>query len=505
MVRAYLDNGPQMVEFLQTQTEMRFFPAPWYVDYNSELAGAGKTSRSIGTVAYHGRALGPDIALLRRPHPQLVVLGESMMGDIEDIQHFLNARRSIKSFLHAARRIVEYGRDRLLHGRGMRLAFGNALIARMLKSARNAGVEIWVNAPATRLVKEGGRIVAVEVCRDGKPVLIPVRSGVVLASGGFAHDAELRSRYLPFPDRQQSATVETNQGDAARMAMSVGAAFKEASYNNYVGTAISVMRNPDGSVEQALHSRSLGPPGIIAVDGTGRRFANESLSYNDFMHAMIEARAVPTYAIADHRHLRRHGFGLVRHGPAWMRPLGRYIKSGYLMRARSIAELASKIGVPPDNLEQTVARFNKMALAGKDLDFHKGERRYDVMGLGPSEWPNPCLGPIDSPPYYAVRLEPGNTGTFAGLVTDASARVLDAAGQPIAGLYACGLDMLNAFSGRYPGGGGSVGPSMVFGFIAARDIATRAASDLPGSQARPGLVQKAAVQPTMPATLASRI
>jgi succinate dehydrogenase/fumarate reductase flavoprotein subunit len=477
MARAYLDAVPQLVEFLHARTEMRFDNAPWYVEYRSEAPGAGTASRSVVAAEYDGRKLGPDIRLLRPPHPMMTVLGGMMFGNA-DLPHLLRAFQSLRSFRHTARLVAGYAWERLWHPRGMRLTHGNALIARLLKSARDAGVEVWVNAPAVRLVRdavgENARVSAVEVRREGATIRIPVRHGVVLGSGGFAHDPELRRRYLPFPERQQSATVDSNQGDAARMAGDIGAVLREAPYNNYAGMPMSVLRHRDGSIEQALHSRNSQKPGTITVDKQGRRFANEALPYNDFMHAMVEAGVEQACMIADHRHLDRYGFGLIRPVPAWMRPLGHYLSTGYLVRANTIADLAKALGIPSDSLERTIGRFNDMARAGKDLDFARGEARYDRMAADPRHGPNPCLGPIDQPPFYAVRIEPGNLGTFAGLATDASARVLDGSGRPIEGLYACGLDMLNAFAGHYPGGGGSIGPGMVFGFIAANDIAARA-------------------------------
>ncbi len=480
MVEAFLDNSPKLFNFLEKSTEVRFLYGAHYVDYCSELPGAGKYSRTIGPVAYDGRLLGDDIHLLRPPHECLTALGKDMMADLEDISHFMQATRSVKSALYSIKRVVQYGRDRLLYGKGMRLAFGRALVARLIKTARQQGIEMWVNAPATGLVKEDGRIVGVTAKRDGQPISIKARHGVVLASGGFGHDKELCAKYLPYPEKHLSATVTSNEGDAARMGMAIGADFQPAAYNNYAGCVLSVMHHPDGRVSQGLHSHSLGAPGSIVVNGNGKRYVNEALSYNMFMRAMCDAGAVPSYAIADHRHVMTFRFGQVKdYPPGLPRFINKFVASGHLIRANSLAELAVKIGVPAANLEQTVARFNEMAEVGKDLDFKRGEARYDLLALPESKWPNRGLAPIDNPPYYAHRLEPGNLGTYAGLVTDAASRVLDNDGQPIVGLYACGLDMLSAFSGHYPGGGGSVGPAMTFGYIAARDIIDRAGAVAP--------------------------
>jgi hypothetical protein len=468
MVRAYVDASPRLVSFLQSQTELRLGPIE-YIDYKPELPGAVKTGRTLAALSYDARRLGADIKLLRTPLPLTLAFG-GMSFDQVDLYHLLNVNRSLKSFLHSSRLVGRYVLDLLFHSRSMRLVLGNALIGSLMRSARDSGVELWVNAPATRLIKEGNRVTGVEVSRDGRSTHIGVRHGVILASGGFSHDPVLRQRYLPFPERHQSITVETNQGDAARMAQEIGGSFAAAAFQNFAGMPISVMRKADGTLEKFFHAkRAVAKPGVIAVDREGRRFANEALPYNDFVQAMVRAGVAPGHFIADHRHLRRFGFGLVRPGP-WIRPLGRYLESGYLVRAASIRELAEKIAIPPANLTSTVDRFNEMARSGKDSDFGRGDSPYAWSGGDATNKPHRNLGPIDMPPYYAIQFEPGNLGTFAGLVTDASARVLCSSGHPIEGLYACGLDMLNPFSGTYPGGGGSIGPGMIFGFIAAESI-----------------------------------
>jgi succinate dehydrogenase/fumarate reductase flavoprotein subunit len=474
MVRAYVDASPRLVNFLHSQTELRLGPIE-YIDYKPELPGAVKTGRSLVALPYDARRLGSDIKLLRTPLPLTLAFG-GMSFDQVDLYHLLNVNRSLKSFLHSSRLAGRYVRDLLFHSRSMRLVLGNALIGSLIRSARDSGVELWVNAPATRLIKEGNRVTGVEVHRDGRSTHIRVRRGVILASGGFAHDPALRRRYLPFPERHQSMTLETNQGDAARMAQEIGAHLAEAAFQNFAGMPISVMRKADGTLEKFFHAkRAVAKPGVIAVDNEGRRFANEALPYNEFVHAMVRAGVAPGHFIADHRHLRRFGFGLVRPGP-WLRPLRRYLESGYLVRAASIGELAEKIGVRATNLQSTVERFNEMARAGKDLDFGRGDNPYAWSGGDATNKPHRNLGAIDTPPYYAIQFEPGNLGTFAGLVTDASARVLCSSGHAIEGLYACGLDMLNSFSGTYPGGGGSIGPGMIFGFIAAESIAAQSAA-----------------------------
>lgn len=472
IVRAFLENAPKLVTFLSDETEVRFQRLPWYIDYRSESPGAKQATRTLGPQPYDGRRLGSDLALVRPSHDMLTVLG-GMNLDANDLKHMFSATRSLKSLWHVMKRACAYARDLVVWSRGARLTNGNALIGRLLKSARDAGVDIWVDSPAIQLFTDGSRVTAVEVLRNQERLKIDVRGGIILATGGFSHDPELRQRYLPFPEQRQSVTTDSNQGDGVRMAMAVGAALKEAGYNNFAGIAVSSMRLRDGTVKKMLHSRSSQKPGIIAVNNQGARFANEALPYNDFQHIVVRESAVPAYLICDHRHLRNYGFGLIRPGPAWLRPLTKYIASGYLFRAGSIPKLATDLGISSESLDRTVKRFNQMARAGKDLDFLRGDSRYDHTAADPGHAPNPSLGPIDVPPYYAIRIDPGDMGTFAGLRTDANARVLNDAGLRIEGLYACGLDMVNPFSGNYPGGGGSIGPGMVFGFIAARDLVTQ--------------------------------
>jgi succinate dehydrogenase/fumarate reductase flavoprotein subunit len=184
--------------------------------------------------------------------------------------------------------------------------------------------------------------------------------------------------------------------------------------------------------------------------------------------------AVPSFLICDHVRLRRYGLGLVRPGPGWARPLGKYLSSGHLVRANTLAELARKMGIDSAGLAETVRKNNEFAQTGKDADFGKGDTAYDRWQGDPMVKPNPSLGPIEIGPYYAITLWPGDLGTFCGLVTDGRARVLDEGDVPIWGLYACGCDMHPVFSGAYPGGGGSIGPGMTFGFIAGGDIAESA-------------------------------
>ena len=471
VMEAFIENGRRMVEFLEQNTETQF-ERTTYPDYKSHLDGGMPVGRSISAREYDGRLLGRHFDTLRPPMKELCVLG-TMMLDGADAQHFMNMTRSFASFRHVVRRFSRFAIDRVRYGRGTRLVMGNALMARLMKSALDAGATLWHDTPARRLVREDGRIVGVVVVREGTELLIRVRHGVVIGSGGFSHDEELKRKLIPHADQHESICPDTNTGDGIHMAVDSGARLGGNTWHNFLGTDVSMMRDGQGHIVSKVPylRRDRNKPGFVLVNGHGKRFVSESWPYNDVAYAMDNTPdAVPSYLVCDHVRLRRYGLGLVRPGPAWARPLGKFLESGHLVCARTIRELATKLGIDTAGLEETVRRNNEFARTGKDLDFGKGDTTYDRWQGDPTVKPNPSLGPIESGPFYAVARWPGDMGTFCGLVTDGHARVLDEGDRPIPGLYACGCDMHPVFTGSYPGGGGSIGPGMTFGFIAGRDI-----------------------------------
>jgi hypothetical protein len=210
-------------------------------------------------------------------------------------------------------------------------------------------------------------------------------------------------------------------------------------------------------------------PGVIAVDRRGRRFANEATSYHRFVPAMIAAAdgdaEVEAFLLADHRAIRRYGLGVV---PPFPGRIGPHLRSGYLTRGRSWPELAAQLGLPASALTDTIAHYNAAARRGLDPQFHKGEDVYARSSGDPAHTPNPNVGPLDTPPYYAVRLVPGDLGTFAGIATDVDGRVVRRDGSPVPGLYAIGSDAASAFGGAYPAAGINVGPALTFAYRTAR-------------------------------------
>jgi succinate dehydrogenase/fumarate reductase flavoprotein subunit len=266
-------------------------------------------------------------------------------------------------------------------------------------------------------------------------------------------------------------------GDGIEMALDRGGALSSCNGDGAFWSPVSVRWRRDGSVSVFPHFfLDRGKPGCIAVDRTGRRFVNEASSYDAFVRSMYAANrsapAVPCYLIADARAVRKYGLGLALPGGFRLR---RLVAEGYIRRASSIEALAQQLGLDRAVLAETVARFNRQALAGEDSDFGRGRTAANQVLGDPDHRPNPCLGPLLRAPFYAVELRPGINGTSAGLVTDERARVLTAEGSPFDNLYACGNDMASLMDGTYPGPGITIGPALAFAHAAAVAMAEQAA------------------------------
>ncbi len=471
---AFLATGPEMLAFLETNTPVRYGIVPTWADYEPDLPGGSNGGRSLAPDVFDGRRLGARFDRLRPPLPSMMLLGGMMVGRT-DLPHLYNMLRVPKSAWHAARMFARYGRDRLAWKRGTRLANGNGLIAALALSAEEKGIPLWLEAPLTSLVQEEGRVVGAIVRKEGRGVEIRTRRGVVLACGGFAGDAALKARlyaHVAAGRAHQSLPPATNSGDGIRIATGAGAAFHEDVHFAAAWTPVSHLPQPDGTKLPYPHFIDRGKPGYIAVDRRGRRFVNEAKSYHVFVPAMIEAcrgdAEAECWNICDHTAIRRWGLGAAPPRPARLKP---YLASGYIIASATPEELARRLGIDPVGLVTTIRTYNEGARQGVDHEFGRGTDAYQRFNGAAGHLPNPCVAPLDRPPYYAVRLIPGDIGTFAGLRTDASARVLDKEGQPIGGLYAAGNDMASVMGGTYPGAGITIGPALTFGYIAGRHLA----------------------------------
>ncbi len=469
-IDAFLTHGPRMVEFFTRETVVQFTPSAIYPDYHPDVPGGKAAGRALVAQNFDGRALGTLLAKVRPPLPELLLLGMAI-GSGDELRHFQRATRSLGSFAYTARRLAGHVGELLMHGRGVRLTSGNALIGRLLKAAVDSGVKLWDSAPARGLVIEKGTVRGATIERDGQAVHVEARRGVVLACGGFPRDSERRKRL--FPHREHwSPAPESNTGDGLRLAESAGAELDETLPNAAAWVPVSLVSRENGETGLFPHVVDRGKPGVIAVTRAGRRFVNESNSYHDFVQAMRAASGgdepVSAYLVTDHRAIRAYGLGCVKPRPFSLAP---HLASGYLLRGNTLAALAAVAAIDPAVFAATVGEYNRHAARGEDPAYGKGGTAYNRFYGDADRKPNPCLAPLAAPPYYAVKVVIGEIGTYAGIRTDRHARALDARREPIPGLYAAGNDMASIMGGAYPGPGITLGPAMTFGWIAGRHLA----------------------------------
>jgi succinate dehydrogenase/fumarate reductase flavoprotein subunit len=473
-VDAFLAAAPRMVEFFMRETAVRLECPVMFPDYHPDSPGGAPGGRSIVAAPFDGRALGASLAKLRPPLPELTLFG-MMLGSGKEIVHFFNATRSAESAWVVAKRMAAHARDLLVYRRGIRLTNGNALAGRLLKSADDAGVRLMLSAPVCSLVRADGAVRGALLEPAGGTVRVHARRGIVLACGGFPHDVSRRRRLFPHAStgvEHWSPAPAGNTGDGLRLAESAGAHIEQDLPNAAAWVPVSRVPRGDGTTGLFPHFIDRAKPGVVAVTRRGHRFVNEADSYHDFVQAMMAAigrAGEPTaFLLADHRAIRRYGLGFAKAFPL---PLTPHLRSGYLLRGATPAELAERAGIDAAALQITLDEYNRHARAGRDPAFGKGGTAYNRFLGDASVAPNPCVAPLDEPPYYAVQIVIGDLGTYAGIRTDGRARVLGERGQPIPGLYAAGNDMSSIMGGNYPAGGITLGPAMTFGYIAGCDLA----------------------------------
>ncbi len=486
-VDALLTNARHMVAFFERHTACEFVSGSWIADIHGNLPGAGTGGRSVGPKPINARALRPELRALLRPQLyETSLLGMGIMAG-PDLQAFLHATTSVRGFAHAAWRVAFHLFDLVTARRGMQLVNGPALVARLVKSADERGVRLLVSSPATALTTEDGRVTGAVLATPNGTVPVRARRGVLLAAGGFPHDVVRRRRLFPrTPTGREHWTLAPPEttGDGVSLGESVGGRLDTALASPAAWCPVSLVRYRGGRVGVYPHIVDRGKPGLIGVLSTGRRFVNEADGYHQYTTAMIAGtppgEEVASWLVCDHRFQRRYPFGMAKPFPV---PTWPYLRSGYLTRGRTPEELAIRCGIDPVGLATTVAEFNRHARAGEDPRFHRGSTPFNRSSGDPDHGPNPSLAPLETPPFYAIKVLPGSFGTFAGLRTDPQSRVLDADGAPIPGLYAAGSDQASVLGGHYPAGGINIGPAMTFGYLAGRHVA--GATGYEGSTGRP--------------------
>jgi len=488
-VDAFLEAAPHMVGFFHNKTSLQFVPGSKINDIYGDLPGAGTGNRSVGPKPLNARTFKPGLrAKMRHQLYETSFLGMGIMAG-PDLGKFLSASRgNPKGLFHAGWRFGFHLLDLLTHRRNMQLVNGTALTGRLMKSADDLGVDIRVATPATALLSdENGKVTGAVVRSTEGEVQINARRGVVLATGGFPNDVQRRKELFPkTPTGREHWTLSPAEttGDGINLAQSVGARFTTAVKSPAAWCPVSLVPYRNGRTGVFPHIMDRAKPGSIGVRADGKRFVNEANGYYDYVQALLAAtpdgETVESWQIADSRFVRRFPLGMAKPLPV---PLFPYLRSGYLIKGRTLEELATKCGIDPAELRRTVARFNANARSGVDPDFGRGESAFNRYGGDATHRPNPSLGPIEKGPFYAVRVVPGSFGTFAGVETDGRGRALNNQGHPIDGLYVAGNDQASVMGGHYPAGGINLGPALTFGYIAGRDLAGVTAYEDDGTQA----------------------
>jgi succinate dehydrogenase/fumarate reductase flavoprotein subunit len=460
-IPVFLESGPEMVEWVEENTAVKFKPVP-LPDYHITKEGA-TVGRTLLTEEFDGRQLGRRVRDIRYPIQGYSAFG-TMQADAGDLAKLSSPFSSIGNLWFAIAKVGLYILDLAIYGKGTALANGNALAARLVHTCIQNDVTMWNNASALSTVKEGAKVTGVVISKDGQDVLIGATKGVVLASGGFGRSEEAKN-YVP---HEWCAQPRGNVGDGKRIAIESGGIFAERNPDNAIFAPISLLKVKNGPVRRYPHfAIDRSKPGSIIVGKDGHRFANESEPYQEFVGAMHRKNIDKAFFIADRRFLRKYGMGMALPAPY---PIFRLLQQKYLIEAPTIAALATKIGVPVETLERTVAACNGYADTGVDVEFHRGENIYDTFYGDPSNTPNPNLGKCSVGPFYALPLYPGNVSTIIGVETDNDARVVNKDGGIVPGLFAVGCDQNSIMKGAYPGGGSSIGPGMTFGYRAGKFI-----------------------------------
>lgn len=478
-IRAYLSQGPKMMEFLEkTSDHIQFVWKPDHADYFPELPGGDERGSLISVKEIDLRKLGQDREKLLPPHaiaPKGVWIGPN------ELIHFYHLRQSWKGKLVFAKLFWRMVWARI-SGTKM-VTGGQALIARHFLTYRDLGGELWLNSPIKELITDNsGAVLGAVVDHDGKLTRVRAKYGVLIATGGFEANQEMRDKYQPKGKAIYSLANRINTGDGINVASAAGA---ELATMDSAWWYPAVSWAP-GKVQFSLNERMLAS--MVIVNQAGNRYLNEAMPYSEFGFAMIEAdnsdvTHIPSWLIIDNYSFRKYNiFGhlplpKIPFAPA---PTGgkvpqSWLDSGVVKVANTVEELAKQMDVPVENLQATVDRYNKIAATGKDTDFGRGDSKYDQW-YADITLEHPNLAPFHGGPYMAFKIILSDLGTNGGIMTDEHARAVSADGKVISGLYATGNVSSSVMGRSYAGAGATLGPSATFGFIAANDAVSKANS-----------------------------
>ncbi len=456
--KAFLEQGPRMLDFL-TGKGLKFSRISNWPDYYDEAPGSSVPGRTVVADLFDANELGEAKKLLR---PNFLTLPVSL-EDALQLPHVKKSWLAKKALMRMGLRIL----GSKLTGKNYVTA-GAALQGRMMQAALKAGAVLRVNSAVKELIVEDGRVTGVVTEKDGKPFRVGARLGVLVNAGGFALNQTMRDTYMPGSSIGHTSVAEGDTGEMIQEMMRHGAAI--AQMDSFIGSPLSLPPGSEAAPNKPGAQGITAAPHAILVDQSGIRYLNEGGSYTEYCQRMIERNkqkpAIPSYAIFDSRVMKNVMIGGTM--PGSKKP-DSWTEQGYLRTADTIEGLAESLNIEPVTLRKTVDRFNGFVIDNDDKDFHRGARAYDRWLGDPFHTPNATLGEISEGPFYAIPVIPGDVGTLGGVVTDEKARVLREDGTPIAGLYATGVTAASVMGRTSPGSGVNIGPSFVWGYVAAKD------------------------------------
>jgi succinate dehydrogenase/fumarate reductase flavoprotein subunit len=473
-VQTFVDNGAKMVDFFERETEMKFIPT-LYPDYHPDVPGGANIGRSILAQPFDIRGLGHDMKRLKLPLKTITFMGMMFNSSNADLKHFFRVTQSLTSFIYVAKRLVNHMKELVLYQRAVQVTSGNALAARLAKSALDLGIPIYTATPAQKVLMENERVVGVQLGGEGTGHSIQARVGVVLACGGFPHDIQRIAKaysHLRSGGEHLSPTPTSNTGDGVRMAEALGADAAIRFKDSAAWMPVTKVDYGNGEIGVFPHLLDRYKPGVIGVLRNGKRFCNESNSYHDVGVDMIRAcegqPETAMWLVCDKTTLGKYGLGFVKPSPM---PIGKFIRNGYLLTGETLADLAHAAGIDAQGLEATVHEYNQGAVTGQDLQYGRGATAFNRYLADPEQKPNPCVAPVLKGPFYAVKVVMGDLGTFDGIQTSVVGEVKKSDGAVIPGLYAVGNDRASIMGGKYPAAGITHGPNMTFGYVTANHLA----------------------------------
>jgi len=474
LIDTYLDQGPKMVKFMEENTDARYTSLEHYPDYFQDAPGVKLGNRALEPLPVSADILGDDVDNLHPSGPQTILFGRYGVNFEESHAFTTQSPGWLRLFLKI---FFKYWLDipwRIKRKRSRRLAFGAASVTRLISSVKKRNIPIWRSTELKEYIFKNNSVVGAVVNKDGQIIRIKTTRGIIVASGGFGQNQSMREEYLPKPTNADwGCEPKTNTGDPIKAAEAIGAKLKFLDKAWWVTT----LKAPDEDFPR-LSEVEKSMPGNYTVNKSGKRFSNESQNYLTFMLEVLKKQEegesfTPMYMIFDANHRKNYPVGPLMPGKFFPDSLVKFVhkywfNDDFITRASSIEELAKKTGINPGGLIETIQKVNEYSKTGKDLDFQRGDNERDRFS-GDQSLINPCLGPVEQAPFYAMRIDPGEFATCGGMVINENGQVMNKNNDPISGLYASG-NCTPALLTTYPGPGATIGPAMTFGFIAGKHI-----------------------------------